>query len=426
MNTIAYLANSFPEAVEPYVPEEICELRRRGQTVVACSFRRPRQVPAQAAEIASETTYLFPLDLSLALHASWIFFSQLPVFADLLWRAVHGPEPPQRRLRTIAHTWLGVCLAAALRKKKITHIHIHHGYFSSWIGMVAARILGATFSATLHGSDLLVRADYLDCKLKHCKFCITVSEFNRRYIVEHYPEADARKILVHRLGVDLDFWAPGESTRYDPAFSILIVGRLHPVKNHEFLIRACQELKTVGLKFHCIIAGDGEESDRLHNLVRELCLQNEIEFCGHVGVSTLRTLYSQAHVVVLTSHSEGIPQTLMEAMAAERIVLAPAITGVPELISDSETGFLYQQNSLPDFVDKLLSIADTKSSHENVGQQARRHIQLHFDRQRNLNTWAEDFIRHLAAISRDQESSHANSVLQQVQLPVQRDRSIPV
>src|SRR5205823_3138155 len=177
-----------PEALEPYVWEEIREFRRRGKAVVACSFRRPGQVGPQAVEMASETTYLFPLRPHLALHASWIFFSHLTLIVDLLWRAVHGPEPTQRKVRTIAHTWLGAYLAAALRNEQIAHIHIHHGYFSSWAGMVAARILGATFSLTLHGSDLLVRADYLDCKLKHCRFCITVSEFNRKYIREKYPE----------------------------------------------------------------------------------------------------------------------------------------------------------------------------------------------------------------------------------------------
>jgi glycosyltransferase involved in cell wall biosynthesis len=113
-------------------------------------------------------------------------------------------------------------------------------------------------------------------------------------------------------------------------------------------------------------------------------------------------------------------------MAMERIVLAPAITGIPELISDRQTGFLYQQNSLTDFVDKLVSIAAAKPSLENLGRQARQRIQLYFNRQRNLDTWAEDFIRHLDRTSQEQESSHANSVLQQVQLPVQRDRSIPV
>jgi glycosyltransferase involved in cell wall biosynthesis len=426
MNNIAYLANSFPEAVEAYVWEEIRELRSRGRAVVACSVRRPRQVAAQVAEMSFETTYLFPLELRLALHACCMFISQLPVIMDFLWRAIHGPEPIQRKMRAIAHTWLGAYLATALRNKQITHIHIHHGYFSSWAGMVAARILGTTFSLTLHGSDLLVRADYLDCKLKHCEFCITVSEFNRRYMREKYPQLDPRKILVHRLGVNLDFWTSTQNTPPDSSFSIVSVGRLHPVKNHEFLIRACCELKNAGLKFHCAIAGDGEESDRLRNLISEMRLQNEVEFCGHVGLDRLRILYSQADVVVLTSHSEGIPQTLMEAMAMQRVVLAPAITGIPELISDRHTGFLYQQNSVTDFVDKLLSIAAAKSSLENLGQQARRHIQSYFNRQRNLHIWADDFLLHLEGVSQKQESYHANPVLQQVQLPVQRDRSIPV
>jgi colanic acid/amylovoran biosynthesis glycosyltransferase len=426
MNRIAYLANSFPEAVEPYVWEEIRELRSRGKAVVACSFRLPRQVAAQAAGIASETTYLFPLNPRFALHASWIFFSRFFLIVDFLWRAVSGPESIQRRARTIAHTWLGAYLAAALRKKQIAHIHIHHGYFSSWAGMVAARILGATFSLTLHGSDLLVRADYLDCKLKHCRFCITVSEFNRRYIREKYPEPDPRKILVHSLGVDLDFWTSAQNQAPNSSFSIVSVGRLHPVKNHEFLIRACYELKNAGLMFRCTIAGEGKERQRLQNLVSKMCLQNEVEFCGHIGRDRLRNLYSQADAVVLTSHSEGIPQILMEAMAMERVVLAPAITGIPELISDSQTGFLYQQNSLTDFVDKLVSIAAAKPSLENLGRQARQRIQLYFNRHRNLDAWAEDFIRHLDRTSQEQESSHANSVLQQVQLPVQRDRSIPV
>jgi len=426
MSKIAYLANSFPEAVEPYVWEEIRELRARGKNLVACSFRRPRQVPAKAAGMAAETTYMFPLDLWLALHACWIFFSRLLLISDLIWRVVCGPETVHRKMRTLAHTWLGAYLAVVLWKRQIAHIHIHHGYFSSWAGLVAARILGAAFSLTLHGSDLLVRADYLDCKLKHCEFCITVSEFNRRHILEHYPEVDSRKIFVHRLGVDLAFWTSTQSATPTSCFSILSVGRLHPVKNHDFLIRACYELKNAGVRFHYIIAGEGNERRRLQNLVSKMCLQDEVELCGHVGRAELRTLYSQADVVVLTSHSEGIPLTLMEAMAMEGAVLAPSITGIPELISDKRTGFLYKPNSMPDFLDKLVEIAAAPPSLDVIRQNARRHIQLQFNRQHNLDTWTDDFLRHLESTSQDQESSHANPVLQQIQLPVQRDRSIPV
>jgi glycosyltransferase involved in cell wall biosynthesis len=198
------------------------------------------------------------------------------------------------------------------------------------------------------------------------------------------------------------------------------------VKNHEFLICACCELKEAGLRFRCAIAGGGVEHERLQSLIYEAHLDNQVKLLGHVPRAQLPELYSDAHVVVLTSHSEGIPQTLMEAMAMERVVLAPAITGIPELISDRKTGFLYQQNSLPDFLEKLVSIAAAKPSLDDIQRRARQHIQSNFNRQRNLQIWADDFIRHLEATSQKRETCHANPVLQQVQLPVQRDRSIPV
>ena len=70
---------------------------------------------------------------------------------------------------------------------------MHHGYFGSWIGMVAARLLGVSFSLTLHGSDLLLDGAYLDTKLENCRFCVTISEYNRRYILEHFPRIDPQR-----------------------------------------------------------------------------------------------------------------------------------------------------------------------------------------------------------------------------------------
>ena len=426
MKKIAYLTNRFPEPAEAYVWEEICQLRNRGRAAMPCSFRRPAQGPLKTDKPASETFYVFPLQARLALRACWMCISRLNLILDLLWRIIRGAEPVPQRLRTLLHTWLGAYLAAALCKETIGHIHVHHGYFSSWAGMVAARFLGATFSMTLHGSDLLVSADYLDIKLKHCRFCITISEFNRKYIRQHYPGINPGKILVHRLGVDLNFWRPSPNPVMGSAFSILCVGRLHAVKNHEFLIRACGEFKAAGMRFRCAIAGEGEERKSLQDLICDLRLENEVELLGHVPRERLPELYRQANVVVLTSHSEGIPQTLMEAMAMERIVLAPAITGVPELIADKQTGFLYQSDSMPDFLAKLALIAAADPSLDRIRHEARRHINSRFNRAQNLELWADDFLRRVDGIADKKEVAYANPVLQQVQLPLQRDRSIPV
>ena len=100
---------------------------------------------------------------------------------------LQGRESPKRRLKALLHTWLGAYYAVLLQERGVDHIHVHHGYFGSWIAMVAARLLGVSFSLTLHGSDLLLNGAYLDTKLKDCRFCVTISEYNRRQILEHFP-----------------------------------------------------------------------------------------------------------------------------------------------------------------------------------------------------------------------------------------------
>jgi glycosyltransferase involved in cell wall biosynthesis len=425
MHSVAYLSNQFPEPIEPYVWEEIYELRKRGCRVVPCSMRRPTVLSAELAAMESETLYVLPLRLKHVLGASLLLLCNFSRIADLAWRAIRGPESFTRRLRTLAHTCLGAYLAILLRKKRIGHIHVHHGYFSSWTGMVASRFLNAGFSMTLHGSDLLLRADYLDAKLANCRFCITVSDFNRKYILERYPDINPSKVLVHRLGIDLNLWQSHSCNPKTDCFSILSVGRIHRVKNYGFLVLACRVLKTRGMRFRCVIAGDGEDRTRLEQLVRELDLEQEVVILGNVARRQLPELYEAADVVVLTSLSEGIPVTLMEAMAMERIVLSPAITGIPELVEPGKTGFLYAPNSMEDFLAKLALIRTARRPSLNALRSAsRRHVEWNFNRELNLEVFCNDFLRHVNGSA--DANNYENPVLQQVQLRVQRDRSVSV
>ncbi len=205
MLTIAYLANQFPSPVEPYVGEEIDELRRRGVCVITGSVRktraRERGVPQtkRTPDVA-----LQPLSAMVLLQAAWLCVRRWRRIADLLRRViVRGREGPGQRAKALLHTWLGACYAVMLGPRGVEHIHVHHGYFGSWIAMVAARLLNIRFSMTLHGSDLLLHASYLDVKLENCTLCLTVSEYNRRYILEHYPGVAAGK------GIGVASWSGG-------------------------------------------------------------------------------------------------------------------------------------------------------------------------------------------------------------------------
>lgn len=430
MLTVAYLANQFPAAVEPYVTEEIEELRSRGIKVIAGSVLRTRSEDAYLKIRCAPEVVLLPLQGIVLLRALWLCMRHWKRISPLIARVLfHGSEGPARRVKALIHTALGACCAVRLQDFGIDHIHVHHGFFGSWIAMVAARLLGVGFSMTLHGSDLLLRAEYLDAKLAHCSFCLTISEYNRRYIVQHY-EVDPGKVVTSRLGVDVgDILAPAPrlSSNAEP-FTLIAVGRLHAVKDHAFLVRACAELAARGVAFECQIAGEGPERPRLERLIRKLGLSEKVFLLGHIPREQSDSLYARADVVVLTSRSEGIPLVLMEAMARGKIVLAPAITGIPELVTSGKTGFLYEPGSMRDFISGLLLVRSLTLLQN--GQQptqphsdaspgcrldwmrhaARVQIQHNFNRKKNLESFGDLFLRRVSP--QFEVIPHANFVLQ--------------
>lgn len=396
MPRVVYLANQFPSPVEPYVADEIREIRRRGVSVIPCSAR-PASIALDSdlRVFTAETLYLQPIRLKLAIYAAFLCILKFPLLKDFFYRALfQGSEPCTRRVRALLHTWLGLYYALLIRGSRPEHIHVHHGYFSSWIAMVAARLLGIDFSMTLHGSDLLLHPAYLDLKLKQCSFCVTISEFNRSHILERYPEIQPAKIIVRRMGVD-----PGDSPIKVPRrgpLTMIAVGRLHPVKDHDFLVRACRMLKDRGLAFVCLIAGDGPERVSIERLIRDLDLQDEIHLLGHLSRHQLDVCYGAADVVVLTSRSEGIPLVLMEAMARGIPVLAPTITGIPELVLDGKNGFLYRPGSLEDFVARIELVQRSESALGPLGRAARQHVLQYFNREKNLAAFCDLILSHIS------------------------------
>lgn len=378
MLTVAYLANQFPSPVEPYVTAEVEELRRRGIRVITGSVLKQRDAGLPSAQIVIQ-----PLSIFLLLQALWLCMCRFGRISSLVGRIVfHGKEGPIRRAKALMHTWMGACYAVRLKGRRIGHIHVHHGYFGSWVAMTAARLLNISFSMTLHGSDLLLHKAFLDTKLANCAFCFTISEYNRQHILECYPNVKPQSIVVSRLGVEVPenhFRFFTQQQRAPADLTLLAVGRLQEVKDHAFLIRACAQLQDQGVSFECSIAGDGPERRKLTSLIRKLGLAERVTLLGHVAREQMDSLYDRADVVVLTSRSEGIPLVLMEAMARGKIVLAPAITGIPELVIHRKTGFLYEPGSMEDFIEHILFIhsllrAKSQTDYSSNSQPERHHL----------------------------------------------------
>jgi len=208
-----------------------------------------------------ETLYLEPLSFGKVCRAIRRLIRQHRRIADLLARILlRGNESLGRRVRALLHTFLGAHYAEGLQNFDVEHIHLHHGYFASWIALVAARLLGISFSMTLHGSDLLLHGNHLDTKLADCSLCVTISEFNRKHLFARYPGISSDKIRVQRLGVPVAALQLETKDNASDRHVLLAVGRLHAVKNYPFLLRACSHLREAGFPFHGFIAGEARSA----------------------------------------------------------------------------------------------------------------------------------------------------------------------
>jgi glycosyltransferase involved in cell wall biosynthesis len=120
---------------------------------------------------------------------------------------------------------------------------------------------------------------------------------------------------------------------------VLTVGRLSREKDHFTLLLSMCRLRPV-VAAHLLVVGDGPERSRLEREALSLGLAGDVTFTGQVP--SAEPFYALADLAVLSSRSEGSPNALLEAMAARVPIVATAVGGVPEIVSDGESALLVE------------------------------------------------------------------------------------
>lgn len=159
----------------------------------------------------------------------------------------------------------------------------------------------------------------------------------------------------------------------DGVFTIGIVARLSPVKNHGLLIRAVASLDG---RFHLMIVGDGPSRVELEALARELQIESRVHFAGEV-VSD-RNLHQFLDVSVLCSLSEGFPNAVIEAMASATAVVATPVGGVIDAVTDGVTGILVPVDDPAPLVDALQRLEGDSDLRARLGEAGRTAVAAKF------------------------------------------------
>ena len=162
----------------------------------------------------------------------------------------------------------------------------------------------------------------------------------------------------------------------DGAFAVGIVARLSPVKNHALLLKAVAQLDT---RFHLIVIGDGPSRNQLEELARKLRIEARVHFVGEVVSPD--NLHQFLDISVLCSLSEGFPNSLIEAMAAARPVIATPVGGVTDAVTHGVTGILVPVDDPAPLVDALRMLEADSLLRTRLGEAGREAARMKFRRE---------------------------------------------
>lgn len=144
-----------------------------------------------------------------------------------------------------------------------------------------------------------------------------------------------------------------------------IVGRLNPIKRHEDFIDAARIVLQQYPDTCFLVVGEGDLYNDLLSMAQRLGISKSVIFLGHC--ENVLEIISLLDVLVLCSHSEGCPVSILEGMASGKAIVATAVGGIPELLSDGKTGLLvpaYSPNLLAQAITKILNDSELKEDLE--------------------------------------------------------------
>jgi glycosyltransferase involved in cell wall biosynthesis len=347
--SILYIVPRFPVASQTFVVNEWAKLESQFQMKMASLFRgKGGPVHPLAERVLPRVRFARALAIETAKANVRVFRRSPGHYVRIL--AIVGRKsfrrPAGGTLKGVLVFWKATCLAEFVEELNIKHVHaqlLHHPATAAW---VISQFTGTPFSITAHADDLFLGPGLFQEKMRDATFVVTISDYNQEYIRKRAERL--RRLEVIHCGVDIHEFSFRSRKE---CRTLVCVARLEPKKGHVTLLAAFAKMAAAHPELSLKIVGDGQERKALENLTRTLDISERVEFTGAVRSDGVREALDSADAFILPARAtrrpslragylDGIPVSLMEAMASGLPVIAANVSGIPELVIDEATGLL--------------------------------------------------------------------------------------
>jgi glycosyltransferase involved in cell wall biosynthesis len=261
---------------------------------------------------------------------------------------------------------LGVGAAAVVGVPAV--VRVVHGMTEPFRGIAYMKMMGYEFVDRLITSakvnKVVAVSSNIETALKKLYGACKVVQIHNGINLEKVRASQDRERVRKQLGIRPDDYAIGT------------VGRLTPVKGHEMLLRAAGSLMKKIPSIKVLIVGDGPLMPELKQLTRELDMETKVIFAGERY--DIYDLVKCMDIFALPSLHEGIPMSLLEAMALRRAVVASRVGGIPEVVDHGVNGLLVAPGNVAELAQELERIASDRSFAIKLGQAGAARVEAEF------------------------------------------------
>jgi len=397
---IAYVVSQYPAISHVFIQREVRALRALGLRIETFTIRRGEGHSLIDREERRRTTSILPATMTKLgrAHIQAALRSPVAYVATLSFAVSRGSCNPRRTLWQMFYFAEAIILWAHCERRRIRHVHAHFANAGADVARLTAtfgRRSGEswTWSFTMHGSAefLDMRRFGLASKVKDASFVVCISDYCKSQLMWLTDPSGWWRLSVIHCGVEPS--VPVQETHDRPIsgrpLRVLTIGRLIPLKGQAVLIDAGRVLRTRGVDVDIRVIGGGPFLPVLFDRARLSGMEHSTHFLGAIGQDGMEEHFQWADVFCLPSMMEGLPVVLMEAMVRGVPVVATAITGVLELVTDNRDGLLVRPGRADLLADALERLAADTTMRERLSRDGRARVVNDF----NLSTSATQLKR---------------------------------
>ena len=383
--TVGYILKKFPVLSETFILNELLELESLGVPLHIFSLERPNDPRFHEDLPKLKSSISYAPDYS-DVNSLWKHITQAANYYGSSYK------------RTLTYVlkcgkpgllwrFFQCCYIANLAKRfQVGHLHAHFATRPASVAFLTSMVTDIPYSFSAHAMDIFknhLNLNSLRKKIRKARFVVTVSNYNQTYLSKIAGREVGNIVRIYN-GIKLDHFAPDGPTGRQ-TFTFLCVARLVEKKGHRILIEACNILRNKGLGFECRLVGKGKLRSPIHKFIKEKKLGDYVKLLGPHSQNEVITRYHEAHAYVLPcivgpdGNRDGLPVSIVEALASGLPVITTPMTGNTEVVNDGHNGLLVPGNDAEALAVAMQKLIRDKELYQHLKKNSTASVKSDFD-----------------------------------------------